>query len=186
MKSGISKGSFILYLSIFVLISTFMIYVFFCDKANDARLAQLIAEDRSFVYFASIQDLRGSKRVGGNFDKNNIVFDIDWDLVIIDEAHEGTQTELGDNVIKTLRKDNTKVLALSGTSFNILDQYEEDSVYTWDYVMEQKRKEEWDTLHPGDHNPYADLPKMHIFTYNLGENIPGYVEHELEGKAFNF
>lgn len=37
MKSGISKGSFILYLSIFVLISTFMIYVFFCDKANDAR-----------------------------------------------------------------------------------------------------------------------------------------------------
>lgn len=156
------------------------------DTANDMNLRNLDNNGCHFIYFASIQDLRGSQRVSGKFDKNNAVFDLEWDLIIIDEAHEGTQTELGDNVIKELRKENTKVLALSGTPFNILDQYEEDSVYTWDYVMEQKRKEEWDTLHPGDHNPYADLPKMHIFTYNLGENIPGYVEHELEGKAFNF
>ena len=156
------------------------------DAENDANIKNLDNNGCYFVYFASIQDLRGSKRVGGTFNKNNAVFDLDWDLIIIDEAHEGTQTELGDNVIKELRKEKTKVLALSGTPFNILDQYEEDSVYTWDYVMEQKRKEEWDMLHPGDHNPYADLPKMHIFTYNLGENIPGYVEHELEGKAFNF
>ena len=156
------------------------------DTANDMNLHNLDNNGCHFIYFASIQDLRGSQRVSGKFDKNNAVFDLEWDLIIIDEAHEGTQTELGDNVIKELRKENTKVLALSGTPFNILDQYEDDSVYTWDYVMEQKRKEEWDTLHPGDHNPYADLPKMHIFTYNLGENIPGYVEHELEGKAFNF
>lgn len=156
------------------------------DTANDMNLRNLDKNGCHFIYFASIQDLRGSQRVSGKFNKNNAVFDLEWDLIIIDEAHEGTQTELGDNVIKELRKENTKVLALSGTPFNILDQYEDDSVYTWDYVMEQKRKEEWDTLHPGDHNPYADLPKMHIFTYNLGENIPGYVEHELEGKAFNF
>jgi len=156
------------------------------DAENDVNINNLDNNNCYFVYFASIQDLRGSARVGGTFNKNNAVFDLEWDLIIIDEAHEGTQTELGDNVIKQLRKATTKVLALSGTPFNILDQYEDDSVYTWDYVMEQKRKEEWDTLHPGDHNPYADLPQMHIFTYNLGDNIPGYVEHELEGKAFNF
>ena len=156
------------------------------DAANDMNIRNLDNNKCHFIYFASIQDLRGSKRVGGKFNKNNAVFDLEWDCIIIDEAHEGTQTELGDNVVKELRKEKTKVLALSGTPFNILDQYEEDSVYTWDYVMEQRRKEEWDTLHPGDHNPYADLPQMHIFTYNLGENISGYVEHELEGKAFNF
>ena len=156
------------------------------DAANDMNIHNLDNNGCYFIYFASIQDLRGSKRVGGKFNKNNAVFDLDWDCIIIDEAHEGTQTELGDNVVKALRKDKTKILALSGTPFNILDQYEEDSVYTWDYVMEQQRKAEWDKLHPGDHNPYADLPQMHIFTYNLGENIPGYIEHELEGKAFNF
>ena len=52
-----------------------------------------------YVYFASIQDLRGSELVGGNFDKNHELFNADWDFLIVDEAHEGTQTELGKNVL---------------------------------------------------------------------------------------
>ena len=51
------------------------------------------ANDLHYVYFASMQDLRGSELVGGNFDKNNEVFATPWDLIIVDEAHEGTQTE---------------------------------------------------------------------------------------------
>lgn len=108
------------------------------DSENDLKIRKLDKDGTYFVYFASIQDLRGSQIVGGNFNKNNAVFALDWDLIVIDEAHEGTQTELGDNVIKTLRKDHTKVLALSGTPFNLLNQFSEDNVYTWDYVMEQK------------------------------------------------
>ncbi len=62
-----------------------------------------------------MQDLRGSELVGGNFDKNNEVFATDWDLIIVDEAHEGTQTELGKAVMGELVKEQTKVLRLSGT-----------------------------------------------------------------------
>ena len=47
-----------------------------------------------------MQDLRGSELVGGNFNKNDEVFASPWDLVIIDEAHEGTKTELGEAVVK--------------------------------------------------------------------------------------
>ena len=156
------------------------------DYENDLKIRKLDKDGTYFVYFASIQDLRGSQIVGGNFNKNNAVFDLDWDMIVIDEAHEGTQTELGDNVIKKLRKDHTKVLALSGTPFNLLNQYSEDNVYTWDYVMEQKKKIEWDLTHHGDHNPYADLPKMHIFTYDLGEKLKKYLSDEYDTKAFNF
>lgn len=156
------------------------------DSENDLKIRKLDKDGTYFVYFASIQDLRGSQIVGGNFNKNNAVFALDWDLIVIDEAHEGTQTELGDNVIKTLRKDHTKVLALSGTPFNLLNQFSEDNVYTWDYVMEQKKKAEWDLTHHGDHNPYADLPKMHIFTYDLGEKLKKYLSDEYDTKAFNF
>lgn len=156
------------------------------DLENDVKIRRLDKNGNYFLYFASIQDLRGSKRVGGKFNKNNAVFDLDWDLIIVDEAHEGTQTELGDNVIKQLRKANTKVLALSGTPFNLLDKFGEDNVYTWDYVMEQKKKAEWDAQHYGDHNPYADLPQMHIFTYDLGEKLKKYVSDEYDTKAFNF
>ena len=129
------------------------------DSENDLKIKKLDADGTYFIYFASIQDLRGSQLVGGNFNKNNAVFNLDSDLIIIDEAHEGTQTELGGNVVKLLRKTNTKLLALSGTPFNLLSQYDEDHVYTWDYVMEQRKKNEWDLVHQGDHNPYAELPK---------------------------
>ena len=156
------------------------------DYENDLKIRKLDKDGTFFIYFASIQDLRGSQKVGGNFNKNNAVFDLDWDLIVIDEAHEGTQTELGDNVVKALKKDKTKVLALSGTPFNLLDKFGEDNVYTWDYVMEQKKKTEWDLTHRGDHNPYADLPKMHIFTYDLGEKLKEYVSDEYDTKAFNF
>lgn len=156
------------------------------DFENDLKIKKLDKEGAYFIYFASIQDLRGSQLVGGNFNKNNAVFGLDWDLIVIDEAHEGTQTELGDAVIKKLKKEKTKVLALSGTPFNLLSQYSEDNVYTWDYVMEQKMKTEWDLLHFGDHNPYADLPKMHIYTYDLGEKLRKYVSDEYDTKAFNF
>ena len=136
-----------------------------------------------YVYFASMQDLRGSELVGGNFDKNNEVFATDWDLIIVDEAHEGTQTELGKAVMGELVKVQTKVLRLSGTPFNLLDDFKEDEIYTWDYVMEQRAKVSWDELHFGDPNPYASLPTLNIYTYDLGRLLHEFVDEDV---AFNF
>ena len=130
-----------------------------------------------------MQDLRGSELVGGNFDKNNEVFATPWDLVIVDEAHEGTQTELGKAVMAELVKEDTKVLRLSGTPFNLLDDFKENEIYTWDYVMEQRAKLEWDKTHFGDPNPYAALPAMNIYTYDLGRLLKEFVDEDV---AFNF
>lgn len=140
-------------------------------------------EDIHFVYFASMQDLRGSELVGGNFNKNDELFSTTWDFIIVDEAHEGTQTELGKNVLRGLKQENTKVLHLSGTPFNLIDDYKEEEIFTWDYVMEQKAKTEWDSIHFGDPNPYASLPKMNIFTYDLGKLLKEFSDAEV---AFNF
>lgn len=136
-----------------------------------------------YVYFASMQDLRGSELVGGNFDKNNEVFATPWNLIIVDEAHEGTQTELGKAVMTELVKSDTKVLRLSGTPFNLLDEFTEGEIYTWDYVMEQRAKASWDDLHFGDPNPYASLPTMNIYTYDLGRLLNEFIDEDV---AFNF
>ena len=156
------------------------------ESRNDKRLAELDESGSRFIYFASIQDLRGSQMAGGKYDKNRGVFAMDWDLVIVDEAHEGTQTDLGKEVRQLLVKKHTKVLSLSGTPFNILSQYDEDSVFVWDYVMEQRRKETWDEEHPDEPNPYAVLPRLNLYTYDLGAELEGFAEEDLEGKAFNF
>lgn len=141
------------------------------------------ADGLHYVYFASMQDLRGSELVGGNFDKNNEVFATPWDLIIVDEAHEGTQTELGKAVMAELVKEDTKVLRLSGTPFNLLDDFKENEIYTWDYVMEQRAKCEWDKTHFGDPNPYVALPAMNIYTYDLGRLLKEFVDEDV---AFNF
>ena len=156
------------------------------ESQNDKKLGDLDKSGERFIYFASIQDLRGSQMAGGKFDKNRGVFEMNWDLVIVDEAHEGTQTDLGKEVRQLLVKKQTKVLSLSGTPFNILSQYDEDSVFVWDYVMEQKRKETWDEEHPDEPNPYASLPRLNLYTYDIGSELEGFTEEDIEGKAFNF
>ncbi len=157
------------------------------EKGEPFELLERLARnhtDRHYIYFASMQDLRGAEMAGGKFDKNQAILKADYDLLIIDEAHEGTQTELGQNVIKLLTKDKTKVLNLSGTPFNLLDDYKEDEIYTWDYVMEQRAKAEWDLNHFGDPNPYAGLPRLNIFTFDLGKALAGF--EDIEDSAFNF
>ncbi len=150
---------------------------------NFASLQRLASQGKKYVYFASMQDMRGSKEVGGKFDKNNEVFSTAWDLVIVDEAHEGTQTELGKAVLEQLIGKETKTLRLSGTPFNLLDDHKEEEVFTWDYVMEQQAKIDWEINHLGDTNPYASLPAIHIYTYDLGRLMSEYSDEE---KAFNF
>ena len=145
-------------------------------------------DTKHLVYFASIQDLRGSKAVGGDFDKNMDVFTAHWDCIIVDEAHEGTQTALGDKVVKSLFHDEKtqKLLALSGTPFNILDAYRDSGVSTWDYVMEQTAKANWAVEHAGDANPYEDLPRLAMFVYDLAAEIGGYRAEDVRGSVFNF
>lgn len=144
---------------------------------------QFLKQGQHFVYFASMQDLRGSELVGGNFDKNDAVFSTEWDLLVVDEAHEGTQTRLGQAVIAALFRGDTKKLELSGTPFNLLDDYNEADIFTWDYVMEQRAKQEWDKTHDGDTNPYAGLPRLNIYTYDLSLELKHYQDGD---HAFNF
>lgn len=139
------------------------------SKKEGATFDELQKSNKPSVYFASLQDLRGSEEAGGKVgDKNRKLFSTNWDLVIVDEAHEGTQTELAKNVTKLVVGKNTKLLELSGTPFNILDQYkDEDQVYTWDYTQEQRAKRQWPIDHPGEPNPYADLPKVNMYTFEM-------------------
>lgn len=157
------------------------------SKNKGESIDNLVTSERPYIYFASIQDLRGSKVFGGKVgDKNELIAEINWDLVIIDEAHEGTQTKLAQNVLKKIRKENTKCLQLSGTPFNILDNYDEDSVFTWDYVMEQSAKYSWDKDHPNEKNPYEDLPKVSMYTFEMNKHFDNTHFINVEDKSFNF
>ncbi|EMB73704.1 Eco57I restriction-modification methylase domain-containing protein [Streptococcus mutans] len=155
----------------------------FGSKNKGEKIEKLVETDRPFIYFASIQDLRGSKWAGGKQgDKNNEFLVVDWDFVIIDEAHEGTETELANRMKDRLINEQTKILELSGTPFNLLDKYDEDNIFTWDYTMEQSAKEKWSQTNPDDPNPYESLPKVLMYTFDVSNKF-NYID---ENKAFNF
>lgn len=146
----------------------------FSSATRGEHITTYLKNDKPFVYFASMQDLRLSRRVlqdeaakshAKGFDKNEEVFDTTWDMLIIDEAHEGTQRDLGKATIEKIQTNFT--LELSGTPFNIIHKREEEDIYTWDYVMEQRDKKNWDFEHPGEPNPYTELPELMMYTYDV-------------------
>ena len=147
------------------------------DKGE--KLTTLKFGNNPFIYFVSIQYLR----YNGAQANLPLFSDVDWDLIIIDEAHEGTQTELSDIVMKSLVKEgHTKILELSGTPFNLLDQFAPEQVYTWDYVMEQQAKLKWDLENPELPNPYEQLPEVQMYTFEM-KHKEKFTD---ENKAFNF
>ena len=147
-------------------------YVFFVSM-QFIRLSELVnAKTLAKNIEKSQEDMFGHSATRENEKLKADILNADWDLVVIDEAHEGTRTALGESVIKDfLKKEKTKMLHLSGTPFNLYEDFEKNEIFTWDYISEQQAKLQWEIDHPGVKNPYADLPQLNIFTYDITRNI---------------
>ena len=146
-----------------------------------------------FIEFESLQDLKGSIYLGGKYDKYKRIVNIDWDLLVIDEAHEGVDTYKTDIAFDHIKRKYT--LHLSGTPFKALanDKFEENAIFNWTYADEQKRKANWEKEHTDstDQNPYKNLPQLNMFTYQMSEMVKGIIKEgitiddEIEEYAFD-
>lgn len=134
-----------------------------------------IEDYKGCIEFVSLQDLKGSLHFGGMHDKLNEVKDTHWDILIIDEAHEGVDTYKTDAAFNQIERKNT--LHLSGTPFKALanEKFPNDAIYNWTYADEQTAKRDWssDDL---EENPYANLPQLNLFTYQMSDVIRDKIE----------
>lgn len=134
------------------------------------RTFSLDHQDARIIEFLSLQDLKGSRYFGGSYDKLKHIADTTWDLLVIDEAHEGVDTFKTDVAFDRIRRSRT--LHLSGTPFKALaaGKFEDPAqIFNWTYEDEQEARENW-----ADHsqeNPYAALPKLNLFTYQISRMI---------------
>ncbi len=131
------------------------------------------------IEFVSLQDLKGSMYFGGEHDKLKEVANMDWDLLVIDEAHEGVDTYKTDVAFDHIKRKFT--LHLSGTPFKALtnDKFPENAIFNWTYADEQSAKRDWNSPE-GDENPYATLPQLNMFTYQMSEVIRDELEQGIE------
>lgn len=125
---------------------------------------------KGFIEFVSLQDMKGSIYFGGNIDKLKEVAELDWDVLVIDEAHEGVDTYKTDVAFDHIKRKYT--LHLSGTPFKALanSKFREEEIYNWTYADEQKAKREWDSSSE-EENPYETLPQLNLYTYQMSEII---------------
>ena len=54
--------------------------------------------------FLSLQDLKGAQYFGGTYHKLKHIAQFDWDLLVIDEAHEGIDTTKTDVAFDQIKR----------------------------------------------------------------------------------
>ena len=123
---------------------------------------------RKCIEFLSLQDLKGSKWFGGRFDKLRHVADTLWDVLIVDESHEGVDTFKTHIAFNRIHRKET--FYLSGTPFKQIasDKFPKEAIFNWTYAEEQEKKANWD-YSIDSVNPYEDLPQLNLFTYRLSD-----------------
>ena len=170
-----------------------------------AKQTTLLDGPDPVVWFASFQDLDGKTADGKIKAHNESIHLIDWDCIVLDEYHFGawrdTARDLYDPSDSELAEDEepedqvteedlgltpTHYLYLSGTPFRAITngEFTEDQIFNWTYVDEQAAKAEWDDA--DGPNPYVDLPRMEMFSYEMGEGAAGWAEDgEFNGFSLN-
>lgn len=132
------------------------------------------------IEFVSLQDMKGSKYFSANgIDKLQEVAEMSWDVLVIDEAHEGVDTYKTDVAFERIKRKFT--LHLSGTPFKALanNKFADDAIYNWTYADEQRAKRDWDTSSESE-NPYESLPRLNLFTYQMSEIIKDELKQGVE------
>lgn len=140
------------------------------------------AKDDEFcgcIEFVSLQDLKGSIYFGGQYNKLEEVARMNWDILVIDEAHEGVDTLKTDVAFEQIHRNHT--LHLSGTPFKALanDKFPDNAIYNWTYSDEQKAKQAY-VAKPGEENPYGKLPQLNMLTYQMSEIVKDKLSQGIE------
>lgn len=132
-------------------------------------LAKDTDDDPRIIEFVSLQDLKGSQYFGGVHKKLKHIADYEWDLLVIDEAHEGVDTLKTDVAFEQITRSWT--LHLSGTPFKPLakGRFSDEQIFSWTYEDEQTARLEWDD--ETQENPYAELPTLNMLTYQVSRMI---------------
>jgi superfamily II DNA or RNA helicase len=142
-------------------------------SASQAKSGEVDFNDPTVVFESFQQLLNGGKTddsgdlVFAGVKKNTSsrwIYDIDWDLVILDEEHYGMKTPKATEVLDALTYSHQ--LKLSGTPYKTLasGEYSDEEIFSWRYVDEQKKKNEGS-------EPHQCMPTMKFHTFNVHPSV---------------
>lgn len=153
------------------------------EAMTRAEYLEIMDQDKKQITFLSLQDLKGARAFGGKYDKLEWIADLGWDLLVIDEAHEGVDTRKTDKAFERIKRRFT--LHLSGTPFKALadNKFASDQIFNWSYLDEQKAKEA-ELAAGNEAGAHTDMPDLRLFNYKISEATVDTINEgvEINGK----
>lgn len=153
------------------------------EAMTRAEYLEIMDQDKKQITFLSLQDLKGARAFGGKYDKLEWIADLGWDLLVIDEAHEGVDTRKTDKAFERIKRRFT--LHLSGTPFKALadNKFASDQIFNWSYLDEQKAKET-ELAADNEAGAHTDMPDLRLFNYKISEATVDTINEgvEINGK----
>ena len=177
------------------------------EKKSKETLESYNKEFNYIIAFISIQDLRGIEKNDQTINeldndhqsqeiilefkqKNKEIFNFLWDIVIIDEAHEGILTELAKKMFSYFTNRPKMYILLSGTPFNLkaygdqvyteIDTFNHTNSFEYSFLNEQEQQKTFLEKNRDEYKRIENLDDMCLTTkqkelkeqYNYYLNIP--------------
>jgi superfamily II DNA or RNA helicase len=133
--------------------------------------------DKNSIVLLSLQDVKGGEEVFEK-EKFDIIKDIEFDLLVIDEVHYGVETEKTQDFLNKIKY--TRMLGLSATpTRNLLcGRFSKEQIHNYTLVEEVKLKKQYPELYP-----YADI---NFLIWNLSSSEKSELKYFSDEEQFKF
>jgi len=133
--------------------------------------------EKNSIVLLSLQDVKGGEEVFEK-EKFDLIKDIEFDLLVIDEVHYGVETEKTQNFLNKIKF--TRMLGLSATpTRNLLcGRFSKDQIHNYTLVEEVQLKKQYPDLYP-----YADI---NFLIWNLSNNEKSELKYFSDEEQFKF
>lgn len=133
--------------------------------------------DKNSIVLLSLQDVKGGEEVFEK-EKFDLIKDIEFDLLVIDEVHYGVETEKTQDFLNKIKY--TRMLGLSATpTRNLLcGRFSKEQIHNYTLVEEVQLKRQYPDLYP-----YADI---NFLIWNLSGSEKSELKYFSDEEQFKF
>ncbi len=133
--------------------------------------------DKNSIVLLSLQDVKGGEEVFEK-EKFDLIKDIEFDLLVIDEVHYGVETEKTQDFLNKIKY--TRMLGLSATpTRNLLcGRFSKEQIHNYTLVEEVKLKKQYPELYP-----YSDI---NFLIWNLSSSEKSELKYFSDEEQFKF
>jgi superfamily II DNA or RNA helicase len=133
--------------------------------------------DKNSIVLLSLQDVKGGKEVFEK-EKFDIIKDIEFDLLVIDEVHYGVETEKTQDFLNKIKYKRMLGLSATPTRNLLCGRFSREQIHNYTLVEEVKLKKQYPELYP-----YADI---NFLIWNLSNDERKELKYFSDEEQFKF